>query len=90
MPSLAPRIPQAFIDAGDLPWPRLEAVLRRGMGLLNGVEVLEVASGDPETLETLPGWCVDEGHTLIHTPARRRVHLLLDWEEWGKLLALSL
>lgn len=60
------RNPQAFIDAGDVPWPDLEPVLRRELATLQLDEVLELKSGDPATLMTLPGWCGGEGLTLIH------------------------
>jgi TusA-related sulfurtransferase len=62
-------VPQAFVDAGDTPWPALEPIVRRTLASLLAGHVLELATGDPETMETLPGWCAGEGHTLInHEP----------------------
>ena len=58
--------PRVLIDAGDLAWPQLVVAVRRALAGLAPGEALEVASSDPQTLEILPGWCEDEGHTLIH------------------------
>jgi TusA-related sulfurtransferase len=62
-----PPLPQSFVDAGDVPWTELEPLLRKALGELLPGEVLEVQSGDPETIVALPGWCAGEGATLIHT-----------------------
>jgi TusA-related sulfurtransferase len=59
--------PQAFVDAGDVPWPELQPLLVRQMAALPAGDVLELQSGDPETLSALPTWCSEEGYTLIHT-----------------------
>jgi TusA-related sulfurtransferase len=66
LPSDARSLPTAFIDAGDVPWPDLQPLIARGMAELLRGGVLELQSGDPETIMALPGWCAGEGHTLIH------------------------
>jgi TusA-related sulfurtransferase len=60
-------LPHTFVDAGDVPWLDLRPLLHQALSDLLPCEVLEVQSGDPETLTILPGWCAGEGHTLIHT-----------------------
>jgi hypothetical protein len=62
-----PGVPQAFVDAGDVPWPELEPLLTRQLAALFPGDVLELQSGDPDTLTAVPGWCAGNGFTLIHT-----------------------
>ena len=36
------------------------------LGELQSGHILELSSGDPETLMSLPDWCAGEGHALLH------------------------
>jgi TusA-related sulfurtransferase len=65
-------IPQAFLDAGDLPWPKLAPVLRRALENLVSGDLLELATGDPETMQIVPVWCDGANFTLIHREAADR------------------
>lgn len=60
----------SFIDAGDMSWLELAPRLARSLAELLPGEVLELQTGDRDTILTLPGWCAGEGHTLIHTQPR--------------------
>src|SRR5579875_2709155 len=58
-------VPTVFIDAGDLAWTQLQCLLSEAlMGVASGA-VVELASGDSGTGESLAGWCALEGHSLI-------------------------
>lgn len=63
---LAPGSPQVFIDGGDVPWFDLEPRLHHELAGLQSGEMLELQSGDPATIMTLPGWCAGEGYPLLH------------------------
>jgi len=56
--------PEIFVDAGDLPWVKLQRLLRDALADLAGGDVLELASGDGETYDALAVWCEREGHAF--------------------------
>ena len=64
--SARPAPPQAFIDAGDLPWAQLEPTVRRVLAMLGPREVAELRTGDPTVIGAVEGWCEQCGHALIH------------------------
>ena len=59
-------VPQAFVDAGDRPWPQLEPVIRRALASLVSGDVLELVSGDPSTIMVVADWCTVEGYVLLN------------------------
>ena len=63
-------VPQAFLDAGDLPWPKLAPVLRRALEDLDPGDLLELATGDTETMQALAVWCDGARYTVVHREPR--------------------